>query len=457
MAEKKSREVANSKGRRYAIFTVAAAAVVVIASLVAYSQLRNTGSTTSATASTAASATTTSAANSSTTAATTNTTSAVQAGFGAVPASFSPSSASFISNSDGFVLGGIPCNSSATKYCAVLAVTTNTGASWTANPLSGIPLTTRGFFASNTTAGTTSGAAEIRFANASVGYAFDPGLYVTSNGGASFSPVSVPGISGIGTTEAVTSLEIANGNVTATVAPHQGPSPTTSGNAELISANIAVSPSSFSIVTAPAQLSYEAIYFQNSAGQLITIPQAAAPSAYYAAPGSTAWQGITPPCVSSHLGNGSIFAIGSLFATEASAPSDGIAMGCTLGVAAGSSQKEIDISSNTGASWEVLPSPPLGGDMSAVAAGSANNISVAAESGASFIYSTSNAGKTWTTFSFPNNPLGTGGVPIFDLGYTNPTQAFAILGWPGSAVSGQLQSSFYLTTNAGSTWTQIAF
>lgn len=451
MSQGKSNELAKSKKGLF--MAIGGALVLVVALLVAYGQLKRgpaTGLQTSATDTTSASTTTAAPPQSTTTA-------APAATFGSVPPGFSPSSASFVSPSNGFVLGGVPCTTSATHYCDVLAVTSDTGATWTANPIAGIDLTSRGFFAANTTEGSATGGAQVRFANASIGYVFDPGLYVTTDGGATFSQVSVPGLSGIGTTLAVTSLEIANGKVTGIVAPRQGPNATTTGFGEIISANIATSPSSFSPVTGPTQLPFAASYFQNSGGQLLTIPQAASPAAFFATPGSTNWQGITPPCVSSHLGNGSIFAIGSLFEPGSSASADGLAMGCTLGVAAGSSQKEIDVSTTTGASWQVLASPPLGGDMSAVAAGSSTNIAVAAESGASFIYSTTNAGTSWNTFSFANNPLGSGGQPIYDLGYTTPTQAFAIIGSIGSSTQGQQQSSFYLTTDGGATWAQVTF
>ena len=450
MSQGKSNEAAKSKKGLF--MAIGGALVLVVALLFAYGQLKRSpviGTQTSATDTTSA-ATTTTAPQSTTTA-------APAATFGSVPADFSPSSASFVSSANGFVLGGVPCSTSATHYCDVLAVTNDTGATWTANPLPGIDLTSRGFFASSTAQGSATGAAQVRFANSTIGYVFDPGLYVTTDGGATFNQVSVPGLSGIGTTLAVTSLEIANGKVTGIVAPRQGPNAATPGFGEIISANIATSPSSFSTLAGPTQLPYAATYFQNSDGQLLTIPQAASPAAFFAPSGSTNWQGITPPCVSSHLGNGSIFAIGSLFAPGSSSSGDGLAMGCTLGVAAGSSQKEIDVSTTTGASWQVLASPPLGGDMSAVAAGSSTNVAVAAESGASFIYSTTNAGKSWNTFSFANNPLGSGGQPIYDLGYTTSTQAFAIIGAIGSSTQGQPQSSFYLTTDGGATWTQITF
>ena len=375
--------------------------------------------------------------------------------FGAVPASFYPSSASFISSTAGFVLGGVPCPASTTKYCSELAITTNTGASWSATALTGISLVPR-FSINQSTGSSPNGVSEVRFANSSVGYAFNPGLYVTTNGGTTFSSASVSGVSGIGSTLAVTSLEIANNNVTAIVSPRATSSQSTPSY--LITASVSSSPSTFATETAPVSLSLGSIYFQNPLGQLISNQSASATANLFAPANTTSWQGITPACLSSNLASSSsIGTVGTLFNPANTSGTDGVAIGCTLGVAAGSSTKEVDVSTNQGASWTTMTNIPRGGNMSEVAAGSATNLSIAAESGASFIYSTNNGGASWSTFAFPNNALGAGGVPIYDLGYTTPTQAFCILGSPGSASPGLNQSTFFITNTAGASWIPITF
>lgn len=361
--------------------------------------------------------------------------------FGAVPAGFYPSSATFVSATDAFALGGVPCSSSTTGWCAELASSTNTGATWTAATLSGIPLDPR--FTISKSSPAANGVSTVRFVDQSVGYAFGPALYLTTDGGGSWTQLSVPGISGLGSTEAVRSLEIGGGTATAVVEPTSG-----TGQSYLITARVS-SPQSFAVETPPATLSGSMGYFRNSLGEIV-YGLRTSPGAYFRASGSSSWTGLTSPCATKGIRG----VIGSLYLNGSS---EGIVAGCTLGVAAGSSQKEIDLSTDGGSSWRTLAAPPFPGDMSAVAAGSSSNISVAAESGASFLYSSTNGGKTWSTFNFGTSPLASGGYPLFDLGYTSATQAFCILGSPSDATSGQTQSQMYISTNGGASWSPVTF
>ena len=369
-------------------------------------------------------------------------------GFGSVPSGFSPSSGSFISSNDTFVLGGVKCASARTGYCAELAKSTDKGQSWVAVPMNGINLVPR--FSTSPSSASYTGVSQVRFAGTSIGFAFDPGLWVTTDGGATWIQASVKGLASVGTSYAVTSLEIANGNAGAIVAPRTG-----SGATYLITANLATAPTAFRLQSVPMTLGVGSIFFQNSLGKLITDAAASSGSTFFQPAGTSTWDGISPPCTANNAGAPNISAVGSLF-NPGTAP-DGLVMGCNLGAAAGSSQKAVNVSSNAGATWKVLGAPPMAGDLQAVAAGSAKNVAVAAVSGASFIYTTTNGGATWSTFRFGNNPLGAGGIPLFDLGYTNATQAFVIIGSPGDTANGTTPSAMYLTTNAGSTWSEINF
>ncbi|MDA8263414.1 MAG: hypothetical protein M0Z47_11365, partial [Actinomycetota bacterium] len=137
--------------------------------------------------------------------------------FGAVPAGFYPSSATFVSPTDAFALGGVACSSAPTGWCAELAASTDTGASWTAVPMTGIPLESVTPIGTQKTAA--NGVSKVRFASPSVGYAFGPALYLPTDGGLSWTQLSVPGVSGLGTTEVVSSIEIGGGTATALVVP----------------------------------------------------------------------------------------------------------------------------------------------------------------------------------------------------------------------------------------------
>jgi hypothetical protein len=74
-------------------------------------------------------------------------------------------------------------------------------------------------------------------------------------------------------------------------------------------------------------------------------------------------------------------------------------------------------------------------------------ITLAAVSGASFLYTSPNGGKTWTT-SFVGNSK-----PLTSLAYANQTTGWVVLGWPGPGGRHELLR----TTNAGRTWQQAGF
>ena len=93
-----------------------------------------------------------------------------------VPAGFAPLSASFVSPTDAFVLGEAACGSG---FCTQLAVTTNGGWSWHAQNGPPVPL---------------SQLTRMRFASASIGYAWGPNrLETTTDGGRSWTSAGYPG------------------------------------------------------------------------------------------------------------------------------------------------------------------------------------------------------------------------------------------------------------------------
>ena len=90
-----------------------------------------------------------------------------------VPANFEPTSATFIGLHTGWVIGqaGTPGHCS-TQYCTSIARTTDAGQTWTGSPapLTGAP-------------DGASGVGQVRFLNASDGWAFGPELFATTDGG----------------------------------------------------------------------------------------------------------------------------------------------------------------------------------------------------------------------------------------------------------------------------------
>jgi photosystem II stability/assembly factor-like uncharacterized protein len=113
---------------------------------------------------------------------TTSTAASVPAG-GPVPTGFEPSSFTAISDTNWWLIGQAPCS---VKPCTSIVRTENGGVSFV-----GLP------------APRTSQVSQIRFANARVGYAFDPELWMTTDGGESWTQLRAP--------QQVTDLEISGG------------------------------------------------------------------------------------------------------------------------------------------------------------------------------------------------------------------------------------------------------
>jgi hypothetical protein len=131
----------------------------------------------------------------STTTSSTGTLASIPAG-GPVPTGFEPSSFTAISDSNWWLIGQAPCT---TKPCTSIVRTENGGASFV-----GLP------------APRTSQVSQIRFANPQDGYAFDPELWMTTDGGESWTQLAVP--------RSVSDLEIGYGYVFAVTAVGNGQS-----------------------------------------------------------------------------------------------------------------------------------------------------------------------------------------------------------------------------------------
>jgi hypothetical protein len=263
---------------------------------------------------------------------------------------------------------------------------------------------------------------EIRFANPQDGWAFDPALYATTNGGASWHPVSLPG--------QVAGLEASASTAWAVVNPCNGAaSCSTPGSLERAAAG-SDSWQPVAGVSLPAMSVGSAeIGLQNSAVYLLMATVLLA-----SANGST-FSTVNSPCPS-----------GSTASHMAVSTPTNLAVLCSGGAAAGSSAKQVYVSANAGQTFTRIAQAPLGGEPIAMAAGSPTTIAIAAASGASWVYTTQGADTTWFT------PLtfGDGGAGWGDLGFTDATHGVVIHG-PGLPGDGVV----YLTSNGGASWYAI--
>jgi photosystem II stability/assembly factor-like uncharacterized protein len=136
-------------------------------------------------------------------------------------------SMSFVSDSNGFALGTVSCG---TGRCDALLTSTDGGASWSqlAPPTTAAPAQEQQAGPAVSCPSGRPCVAQVRFATQKIGYAYDPSLLVTTDGGVSWQLQSAP---------AVSSLEAADGSVARVATPAESAADTgCSGAASQVSA-----------------------------------------------------------------------------------------------------------------------------------------------------------------------------------------------------------------------------
>lgn len=260
---------------------------------------------------------------------------------------------------------------------------------------------------------------EIRYGDALDGWAFGPSLYATHDGGATWGPVPLPG--------QVIDVEASGGTAWAL----DQPCPQTSASCAMpqVLERSPVATNAWQAVPGPALPAGaggtvaphgSALYLLT--GTLVFGSSAGGPLA-----------GLPNPCPS-----------GTLAGDLAVSSATDVAVLCVGDAGAGSSTKQVFVSSDSGHTYHALPDAPRGGQTVGFAAASPTTIALAAASGESWIYRTAGADTTWSTpLSFPD-----GGAGWADLGFTDATH--------GVVVSAPQQGGrIYLTSDAGATWTEV--
>lgn len=321
-----------------------------------------------------------------------------------VPAGFRPASVTFVSTQTGFVLGTASC---ASGTCTTLVTTTDGGLHWSL--VATLP---------QRITGDEPPVNKVRFANPRDGWLFGAELWATHDGGHSWKRIDA--------SDPATEVEASGGMAYALIGPRVLRAPVGSDTWSPVS--------SLSVDTGSGSISLH--------GKAVWIVTGGTSSHLIQSADGTTWHDLGNPCAST----------GTNWNLAGAAPvaTSSIYLLCIGDAGAGSQSKKVLYSSDAGAHVTATTAdPPRGGDAAGIAAATTSVVAVAARSGASEVYRSSNAGASWQV------PLqhGDGGIGYFDLGFTTATQGVAVYGQPGSGAPSQL----LMTHDAGATWAGVAF
>ncbi|GAC1316073.1 MAG: hypothetical protein NVSMB16_13020 [Acidimicrobiales bacterium] len=324
---------------------------------------------------------------------------------------FHPQSVTFVSATDGWVLGSAPC---ATQTCPLALVRTRDGGrTWAA-------VTSPG-----------DGVSTVRFADATNGWAFGPGLRATHDGGATWGDVALPGVS---PGAQVSSLEAGAGFVHAAVVDVGGTGP----EVRVETSPVGTDTWRIAAVRVPAgagPVPHAQVVLHGDRGWLMVVNRTVAGGARLT--GGT-WQSWSPPCVDA-VGPGVL----------AAATDTDLVAACDTGAWGGTRRAEDAVVSHDGGDTFVRsPGAVPVTAANFIATGSSGHavVSGPAADGGAVLVDTEDGGATWTTVF-----RQAGGGSWLDLGFTTATQGVAI----ESVTSGG--TIMLLSHDGGHSWQPVTF
>jgi photosystem II stability/assembly factor-like uncharacterized protein len=335
---------------------------------------------------------------------------------GADPAAVSVESVTFVSPEEGWVLGTVQCAGS--SPCLALLRTQDSGTTWTSVP----PPPT---YPEGAAGG---GVSEVRFADSHDGWVFGPELWATHNSGATWSQISLPGVS---SNAIVSSLEIADGVVHAAVLDENATvrietSPVGSDSWQ-------ISPTSIPTGAGPAAMPQ--LVLQGPGGWLIEDDRSVIGGARLVGGQWLAWQ---PPCLQV---NGAAF-------LAASTPQDLIVV-CDQGVWGPASPAGVYayLSTDGGTSFAMLGTPLSSSIEDEGSSLASPSLSVAVITGGVGLLGTFDGGATWSVVY--SNSIDT---YLQYVGFETATQGVLIVNNDsGTAPVGSLLMTF----DGGRSWSPV--
>ena len=329
------------------------------------------------------------------------------------PKGFEAASASFVSARTGFVLGTRRCSVLPCK--ALLRKTVNGGKTWTWVPAPAVSLVPP------FTAPPLSNVSTVRFSSARDGWLFSPGLWATTDGGAQWHRVSLPG--------EVIAVAASDGVVFAATEPVNG------------------------------GLGQARLYRSRVGTNRWTLVAGVAPADALTVSGHSVWAGVAPTMSASTDGGKHWSKLPfrcppsapDASALAAASPAD-VALDCTnpSDPQPGVSPKDVFTSANGGRTFHLAGHPGDSGNTGLIAMppGNPQVITLTATSGASYLYRSADSGKTWRMATYFD-----GGLGFRDLAYASAATGYLVHygGSPAIAYGKGLMK----TASAGASWRTV--
>jgi photosystem II stability/assembly factor-like uncharacterized protein len=344
-----------------------------------------------------------------------------------VPAGFVGASLSFVSSDYGWVLGTAPCKHAP---CTSLLRTTIGGRSWVGIPaprasLSGVA---------------TDGVTSIRFANTDDGFAFDPGLWTTTNGGKNWTQTRTLG--GMKRFTVVSLAATSNGTVYAVAERGSPESEGATGSMMLLRAG-------------PHRTTFSSI-------RRISLP-AGQPSVVSA--GASAYVASGKDLLSfGPVGEHTVKLPGRITASTschlAASGATALIAVCGSSVAAGGmGVRDVFGTTDGGTHWTRLPNPGAGDGWETDAVAETTNghaVIATSNAGRAGLLTTVDDAQTWrTTLSFNN----ANGPSLTDLGFENNLDGSVIYNGVINGLSHTPRPAgvLYRTSDGGVSWHRVAY
>jgi hypothetical protein len=346
----------------------------------------------------------------------------------AIPAGFHAQSMSWASPKHGWMLGSAPCGQST---CTTVVGTTNVGATWTKLGTLAAPLTNE----------ESTGVTEIRFADDLHGWAFDPAMWATTDGGATWTKQTPPGgrplVALTGDADAVYAVVSACrfnqpvGNCTHRTTLWR----TRPGGVSWTRVSLTLPVTNQAVLAVHGRVAYVVVT------AFLIAPAGSTPvDALNVTVDGKNWSPRPDPCRPAD--GETLTGIAPISDTE-------VALLCQGNIGIGKAEKRVLRSKDTGKTTSSAGTMPIYGIVTQLVAAPDGTLVASSFSFGSWIYRNT-GGQTWTT----QEDLGDGGVGWNDVVLTTNQIGFVVHG-PATCCGGHGPGELWETQDGGLTWAPV--